>query len=78
MPGLTTTLHQYKEADWLEDNDQSLFLNPWEIPDDHRQPREQRRKEKRGWGDYLEAANVFQFDEEKENDETFDFLKLFE
>ena len=64
MPGLSSTLQKENELDWLNGPDQSL------------QPREQRRKADRAFGIYLEAGNIRK--EEKENDDTLAFMKIFE
>ena len=64
LPGLSSTLQNNNEMDWLNGPDQSL------------QPREQRRKADRAFGIYLEAGNIRK--EEKENDDTLAFMKIFE
>ena len=75
MPAPLSTLHNY-EVDWLDDNPKSFQLfNTREIPEGRSKPGKRRRKDNKGWGDYLEAGNVRQFDEK--NDETFDFVKNF-
>ena len=77
MPGFVSTLHELNQVNWFNDNNQDLqSLNPWERSEDHHKPRDQRRKADQDWEDYLELGNLFQFDEE--NDETYDYLKIFE
>ena len=77
MPVFVSTLHKLNAVDWLNDNNQHLqSLYPWDVTEDHCKPRDQRKKADQDWGDCLEFGNGCQFDEE--NDETYDFLKIFD